>query len=606
MFKKSKAILALAISLTMSFSQLPVQAQSQPVPVNVSNAGKNEYTSWNRWSKPVQSYLFDNGNGLTRVEQANNEVLVEEYGRDYQLKTQKKLSMELPLWGGFAHMDNGNYLIFGKENSSGDQNAEVLRIVKYSSDWNRIGQAAVIGSNTSNPFEAGSLRCAPVDKMLYILTCHKMVNGHQANWILALDTDSMEVTDNHGEVSNLNTGYVSHSFNQFIVQDGKDLITLNHGDAYPRALILCDYMNLAGEKKLYEGYEYMMHPFLKFCHVIDFPGQEGDNVTNATAGGLTVDGNGYLIVLAYDGANPYYEEMVEASGRNVYAAYIDKNEGLTSVVKLNQGVAAANPMIAKEDKDSGYILWNGPAANNEFGTIYYVSYSKDSYGPLQSAAGSISDCEPILYEGKPTWYSAAAGAPVFYQIDQNGIQAHYTYPLFADISPAGWYFPGVYYAYNKGLMTGVNSRLYQPSAAASRAQTAMVLYRMEGSPQTNATGFPDVDPSAYFAKAAAWARENGLMTGYANGNFGGSDPITREQLAAVFYRYARYLNKDLSLQGDLSAYQDAGAISSYSIEPMKWAVSKKIITGTSPTALTPWSQANRAQLATMLERFSHI
>ena len=101
----------------------------------------------------------------------------------------------------------------------------------------------------------------------------------------------------------------------------------------------------------------------------------------------------------------------------------------------------------------------------------------------------------------------------------------------------------------------------------------------------------------------AWASANGIVTGYSNGSFGPDDTITREQMAAILYRYARYKGYDLSARTDLSGYTDAGQVSAYATDPMTWAVGSGLITGTSGTTLSPAGSATRAQAAVILARF---
>ena len=128
---------------------------------------------------------------------------------------------ELGIFGGYFAGENNNYLVFGKENKKQDDKAEVVRIVKYSKEWEKVSDCKIYGSNTTVPFEAGSLRMNELDGKLYVYTCHEMYadsNGtnHQANMLFMIDENTMKVTDSMYDVSNLQEGYVSHSFNQFI------------------------------------------------------------------------------------------------------------------------------------------------------------------------------------------------------------------------------------------------------------------------------------------------------------------------------------------------------------------------------------------------------
>ena len=213
------------------------------------NINSNEYT---RWSKPVNSYLYVDGEDLVRVENIGGQIIVEKYNSNFEIISSKRIDSDIAeLWGGFFSGENENYIITGKVNNAESNDGEVIRISKYSKDWNLIDQAVISGSNTRVPFDAGSLRCVESDGILYILTCHKMYRGndgmnHQANMMISLRESDMEIADINYQVSNTGTGYVSHSFNQFIlIDDNRNIVTLNHGDAFPRAVILMKYRHKA-------------------------------------------------------------------------------------------------------------------------------------------------------------------------------------------------------------------------------------------------------------------------------------------------------------------------------------------------------------------------
>ena len=204
-----------------------------------------------------------------------------------------------------------NFLIFGQKNLSESESQEVIRVVKYSKDWERLNFASLRGVNTYIPFDAGSLRCTEYNGMLYIHTCHEMFDigdglHHQANMLICVRESNMTVTDTRYGISNIATGYVSHSFTQFItVDDSGRLVTLDHGDAYPRAAVLCQY-GQAGNEKFGLPADYK--------EVMTFYGAVGDNKTNASVGGLAVSGSNYLSVLntaVQDGTAGY------SSARNI-------------------------------------------------------------------------------------------------------------------------------------------------------------------------------------------------------------------------------------------------------------------------------------------------
>ncbi len=175
---------------------------------------------------------------------------------------------------------------------------------------------------------------------------------------------------------------------------------------------------------------------------------------------------------------------------------------------------------------------------------------------------------------------------------------------FTDVVSGSWYYDSVAYVYEQGLMGGTGEGRFSPDLTTSRAMIVTILYRLEGSPAvTGSASFADVASGQWYSDGVAWASANGIVTGYSNGSFGPDDTITREQMAAILYRYARYKGYDLSAQADLDGYSDAAQVSAYAADAMEWAVGSGLITGTSGTTLSPAGSATRAQAAVILARF---
>lgn len=175
---------------------------------------------------------------------------------------------------------------------------------------------------------------------------------------------------------------------------------------------------------------------------------------------------------------------------------------------------------------------------------------------------------------------------------------------FTDVASGSWYYDSVAYVYEQGLMGGTGEGRFSPDLTTSRAMIVTILYRLEGSPAVSGgASFADVTAGQWYSDGVAWASANGIVTGYSNGSFGPDDTITREQMAAILYRYARYKGYDLSAQAALDGYADAAQVSAYAADAMKWAVGSGLITGTSGTTLSPAGSATRAQAAVILARF---
>ena len=176
---------------------------------------------------------------------------------------------------------------------------------------------------------------------------------------------------------------------------------------------------------------------------------------------------------------------------------------------------------------------------------------------------------------------------------------------FNDVSANDWFASAVDYVTGKGMMNGTADNTFSPKANTTRGMVVTVLYRLENQPSTSAASFTDVASGAYYANAVAWANANGIVSGYGSGKFGPNDKVTREQLAAILYRYAQYKKYDVSVGEDTNilSYDDAQSISSYAIPAIQWACGAGVVTGKSGSKLDPKGNATRAEVAAMLMCF---
>lgn len=178
---------------------------------------------------------------------------------------------------------------------------------------------------------------------------------------------------------------------------------------------------------------------------------------------------------------------------------------------------------------------------------------------------------------------------------------------FTDVAKTDWFYQDVRFVWEKDLMTGTSAATFAPNASATRAQLAAVFYRMAGSPKTEGgNSFIDLAHGAdtvWYYDAVTWAEQNGIMSGYDNGTFAPDAPVTREQLAAIFCRYARYKGYDTAAAGNLDRFLDGAEISPWARENLSWAVGVGLMNGTEENQLSPQGTATRAQIAAMLHRF---
>ena len=172
---------------------------------------------------------------------------------------------------------------------------------------------------------------------------------------------------------------------------------------------------------------------------------------------------------------------------------------------------------------------------------------------------------------------------------------------YSDTDRNAWYHDGVHYCLETGLMVGINKHTFAPDAATSRGMIVTILWRLEGSPVAEGTtGYGDVAPGAWYEQAVRWADSTGAANGYGNGSFGPGDPITREQLALMLWRYAG----SPDAHGSLSSFADGAQTSGWAQTAMLWAVDQGLIAGVGDDRLDPQGQATRAEAAAILMRFA--
>ncbi len=176
--------------------------------------------------------------------------------------------------------------------------------------------------------------------------------------------------------------------------------------------------------------------------------------------------------------------------------------------------------------------------------------------------------------------------------------------VFEDVRKGAWYEESVSYVYEHQIMTGVAEEKFYPDGPVTRGMLVTILYRMEGAPAASqTTTFEDVTPDTYYADAVSWAADAGIVSGYNEWSFAPVDPVTREQAAAILYRYAQKKGTVGQSAASLSDYQDAETISSYARDAMAWAVTSHLLEGTEPTMLSPQSETTRAQVAAIIMRY---
>ena len=267
---------------------------------------------------------------------------------------------------------------------------------------------------------------------------------------------------------------------------------------------------------------------------------------------------------------------------NQWAIQVDRPTGGTLTASRSQA-ASGRTITLTAVPDEGYVLREVTAVTSA-GKSLSLSKEKDGTYTFSMPAARVTV------------------SAVFVSEDQGEIAEE---PLpFTDVASDAWYAQAVAYVYRQDLMSGTAQDRFSPDLASNRAMLVTILYRLAGSPAVDGgSAFTDVAGGDWYASGVAWASANGIVTGYGDGRFGPNDPITREQMAAILYRYAGFAGQSTAGRADLSGYTDAGQVSPYAAEAMGWAVDRGLITGVSAGTLAPGGSATRAQVATILMRF---
>ena len=177
---------------------------------------------------------------------------------------------------------------------------------------------------------------------------------------------------------------------------------------------------------------------------------------------------------------------------------------------------------------------------------------------------------------------------------------------FRDVPPGAWYEEAVQYVYEAGLMQGTTGSTFSPDRASNRGMIAAILYRLEGRPRAGTPPFTDVAADSYCADAVAWAEQQGIVRGFDDGTFRPEGRITRQQLAAILFRYTEYRGADTAGRTDLSRFSDSAAVADYARDALAWAVSAGLLQGRSDGTLDPSGSATRAQTAVILQRLETL
>ncbi len=404
----------LCILLVFTSVRLPIFAEGNN---EVSNVSANEIlddvvvddiskdnqtvnnTNWNTYdtySDVVRSYLVQMEKGFMQVGFVGNyNVMITYVDDNFEVIDEKTVTIELPLWGGFYAGSDNYFIVSGQNNLSEDKNLEVLRVDKYDKAWNTVS------------------------------TANEMFKGedgyhHQSCMTFEIKEDDMSVVDSHYTVSNVDCGYVSHSFNQFImIDDNQRIVCLDHGDALnTRGAVIGYYETLAGNDHFTDTYKFYTH-----ASIMKYQGADGDNYTGANLGGLTYSADNYLTVgrsISQDenwNKNRDWNVYVTASSKDDISKL--KTVWLTSF-KNGDDVYAGNPFITKFSDDLFLVVWTKYGDGSKNIQYAFIDGNAESIGQLVTVEGALSDCQPVVKGDKAVWYVESGYNKSFYSISKDG------------------------------------------------------------------------------------------------------------------------------------------------------------------------------------------
>lgn len=395
--------------------------------VNENNFSENDYSKYYHASI-IESYLDKNSDGTLQKVQFvfdkdninNSKVLIEKYDSSFNYISAKEIKYELLICGGFYSGEKYNFLVFGQPNYNDDDNVEVIRVVKYDKNWNRLAQCSFKAINTYIPFDAGSCRMIEKDGILYIDTCHEMYKSsdglhHQSNMLIKINEETMQKVFIRDDVSNIGYGYVSHSFNQFIKADidNNYIFTVDHGDAHPRGVAICKY-------------EIGKNVPSQTANVFPISGTFGNNLTGVTVGGVEISSTSVIIA----GNSVKQNENTSSdsdyrSKRNIFVTITNKNNVSKTNTQVkwltnysaNGDVQCNTPHLVKITNNQFVVMWEEVTSTNTTVKAIMIDANGNNLSNTITFGGRLSDCNPIVYNNKLTWSVTTGEKVIFFAIE---------------------------------------------------------------------------------------------------------------------------------------------------------------------------------------------
>lgn len=414
MKKYLKSFLAILLMLTfLCVNAFGISSETLVYPSSVTGNKQNENkmtasVSTRRWSTNSNSYIYKEDDKYITVD-FGEELVVNTYDNDFKLLSSKILEKELDKFGGFYHAVDYNYVLFGSDNPDESDSAEVLRLVRYKKDFSRVDSGSVSNCFTVSPFNAGSASISECNEKIIIHTSRKRYKtedglNHQSQLTVIMDKKTLNVENYLGRFQ---SNHVSHSFNQFVKSDGDNFVMVDHGDAYPRSILLTEYSTVTNSNNKITLFE--------------IPGEIGANCTGVTVGGLEISDTSYLVpinsvdhskITEYDSFNMTGLGLDE---RNIILLIKEKNSDSNTKETvltdyIDKGYLGSTPYIVKVESDKYAVLWqefkyiDGAIKNNGLKMIFVDGQGNKLTDIICSDAILSHDCQPIFDGEHIVWY----------------------------------------------------------------------------------------------------------------------------------------------------------------------------------------------------------
>ena len=400
-----------------------------------NNTSIDIYDKDSECASPIDNYLYEEDGNLVRIENRekdeNNKksrVIIERYDKNGKKIFEKNFEYKEDRFGGFYRGEEYNYLFFGNYNGKKNDKKEVIRIIKYDRKFNELGKLSVKGACTLYPFYGGSLRCAEIGDTVLVHTARKNYNGHQTSLTIAFNEDTMLLL-NADDLGAFQRNHVSGSNNQFVMADGNEFITVDHGDEYPRSILVSWLRTEAMEPEPGSpapgGGFYVTDRNLFSASrkkgLLNIPGEGGSGTGLSIGSAINLKNK---VLVGINRIDYSKSEYLSVDPRDIVLYSLDKNtlkvieKKYTNYAK-SKDITYSAPKMVKLDEARVMLIWNKINKTSEKSVLQYLIVDENGkkLSEIKTVKGMIIATEtPIIYNNKVVWSQYSGGRLVLNQI----------------------------------------------------------------------------------------------------------------------------------------------------------------------------------------------